>query len=303
MKIEKEETTNKIRTSSILMVLVSGCMWGCMGLVVRPLNEIGLVTMDICFLRSVITFAVMLVGLLIFDRSALKIRVKDIWCFIGTGALSVSFFNFCYFKTITLTSLSVAAVLLYTAPAFVMIMSSFLFKEEMTKRKVAALVIAFMGCVLVSGVVGGSGTLNAKGLLVGLGAGFGYALYSIFGRYALQRGYSSITITFYTFLFATLCTMFMVDVSSIIIIVETQPGISIYAAFMILFVTLFPYLCYTKGLSGMENGTASVIASIEPVMATVLGILIYKEEMTFASAFGMILVLTSIVMLNGKEKN
>lgn len=302
MKIEKEETTNKIRTSSILMVLASGCMWGCMGLVVRPLNEIGLVTMDICFLRTVITFAVMLVGLLIFDRSALKIRVKDIWCFIGTGALSVSFFNFCYFKTITLTSLSVAAVLLYTAPAFVMIMSSFLFKEEMTKRKVAALVIAFMGCVLVSGVVGGSGTLNAKGLLVGLGAGFGYALYSIFGRYALQRGYRSITITFYTFLFATLCTMFMVDVSSIINIVETQPGISIYAAFMILFVTLFPYLCYTKGLSGMENGTASVIASIEPVMATVLGILIYKEEMTFASAFGMILVLTSIVMLNGKRK-
>ena len=303
MKIEKEETTNKIRTSSILMVLVSGCMWGCMGLVVRPLNEIGLVTMDICFLRSVITFAVMLVGLLIFDRSALKIRVKDIWCFIGTGALSVSFFNFCYFKTITLTSLSVAAVLLYTAPAFVMIMSSFLFKEEMTKRKVAALVIAFMGCVLVSGVVGGSGTLNAKGLLVGLGAGFGYALYSIFGRYALQRGYNSTTITFYTFLFATLCTIFMGDVSSIINIVETQPGISIYAALMILFVTLFPYLCYTKGLSGMENGTASVIASIEPVMATVLGILIYKEEMTFASAFGMILVLTSIVMLNGKEKN
>ena len=49
----------------------------------------------------------------------------------------------------------------------------------------------------------------------------------------------------------------------------------------------------------MENGTASVIASIEPVVATVLGILIYKEEMTFESAFGMILVLGSIVMLNG----
>ena len=71
---------------------------------------------------------------------------------------------------------------------------------------------------------------------------------------------------------------------------------------MILFVTLFPYLCYTKGLAGMENGTASVIASIEPVMATVLGILIYKEEMTFASALGMILVLVSIAMLNGKDE-
>lgn len=291
-----------MKTSSVLLVLASGCMWGCMGLLVRPLNEIGLETMDICFLRGVVTFAVMLVGLLLFDRKALKVRVKDIWCFVGTGALSVSFFNFCYFKTITLTSLSVAAVLLYTAPAFVMIMSSFLFKEKMTGKKIAALAIAFAGCVLVSGVINGSGTLNAKGVFVGLGAGFGYALYSIFGRYALQRGYSSITITFYTFVFATLATVFMADVSSIINIVETRPGLSIYAAFMILFVTLFPYLCYTKGLSGMENGTASVIASIEPVMATVLGILIYKEEMTFVNAFGMILVLGSIVILNSNSR-
>ncbi len=302
MKTEKTGTTNKIKTPSILLVLASGCMWGCMGLLVRPLNEIGLVTMDICFLRGFVTFVVMFVALLIFDRGALKVRAKDIWCFIGTGALSVSFFNFCYFKTITLTSLSVAAVLLYTAPAFVMIMSSFLFKEKMSGKKVVALAVAFAGCVLVSGVMGGSSSLNAKGLLVGLGAGFGYALYSIFGRYALQRGYNSLTITFYTFVFATLATVFMTDIPSIINIVETHSRIGIYAVFMILFVTLFPYLCYTKGLSGMENGTASVIASIEPVMATTLGILIYKEEMTFVNAFGMILVLASIVILNSNGK-
>ena len=298
----KTREIKKTKTLSIILVLAAGCMWGCMGLLVRPLNGIGLVTMDICFLRGFVTFTVMLAGLLLFDRNALKIKLRDIWCFIGTGALSVSFFNFCYFKTITLTSLSVAAVLLYTAPAFVMIMSFFLFKENMTKKKVAALIVAFVGCVLVSGIITGGGDLNAKGILVGLGAGFGYALYSIFSRYALQRGYNSITITFYTFLFATLCTVFLVDVSSIINIVETNPQIGVYGAFMILFVTLFPYLCYTKGLSGMENGTASVIASVEPVMATVLGILIYKEEMTIVNAFGMILVLVSIVMLNCNGK-
>ena len=298
----KTREIKKTKTLSIILVLTAGCMWGCMGLLVRPLNGIGLVTMDICFLRGFVTFTVMLAGLLLFDRNALKIKLRDIWCFIGTGALSVSFFNFCYFKTITLTSLSVAAVLLYTAPTFVMIMSFFLFKENMTKRKVAALIVAFVGCVLVSGIVTGGGDLNAKGILVGLGAGFGYALYSIFSRYALQRGYNSITITFYTFLFATLCTIFLVDVSSIFNIVETNPQIGVYGAFMILFVTLFPYLCYTKGLSGMENGTASVIASVEPVMATVLGILIYKEEMTIVNAFGMILVLVSIVMLNCNGK-
>ena len=287
------------KTSSVLLVLAAGCMWGCMGLLVRPLNNVGLVTMDICFLRGLVTFMVMFAGLFVFNREALKIRIKDIWCFVGTGTLSVSFFNFCYFKTITLTSLSVAAVLLYTAPAFVMVMSFFLFKESMTKIKVLALLVAFAGCVLVSGIGTGEGCLNVSGIFVGLGAGFGYALYSVFGRYALQRGYSSMTITFYTFFFATLTTVFLVDVSSIINIVETHQRIGIYGAFMILFVTLFPYLCYTKGLSGMENGTASVIASIEPVVATVLGIFIYKEEMTLVNAVGMILVLASIVMLNG----
>ncbi len=291
----------KGRVSSILLVLAAGSMWGCMGLVVRPLNEVGLVTMDICFLRGAVTFMVMLVGLLLFDRGALKIRLKDIWCFAGTGALSVSFFNFCYFKTISLTSLSVAAVLLYTAPAFVMVMSFFLFKESMTKKKVAALFLAFAGCILVSGIVTGGGNLNGKGLLVGLGAGFGYALYSIFGRYALQRGYGSMTITFYTFLFATVTTVFLTDLFSIIHIVETHPRVGVYGVFMILFVTLLPYLCYTKGLSGMENGTASVMASIEPVVATVLGIIIYKEKMTFESVFGMIFVLVSIVILNNNK--
>lgn len=292
----------KKKTGSILFVLAAGIMWGCMGLLVRPLSDIGLVTMDICFLRGVVTFVVMFAGLLLFDRSALKIKLKDVWCFVGTGALSVSFFNFCYFKTITLTSLSVAAVLLYTAPAFVMVMSFFLFKESMTKKKIVALVLAFIGCVLVSGIVTGSGALNAKGILVGLGAGFGYALYSIFGRYALQRGYRSMTITFYTFLFASLTTVFLVDVSSIINIVGTHSRLGMYGAFMILFVTLFPYLCYTKGLSGMENGTASVIASVEPVVATVLGILIYKEEMTLVNGLGMVFVLLSIVVLNGNVK-
>lgn len=291
----------KQKTSSIALVLAAGCMWGCMGLLVRPLNEIGLEAMDICFLRGLVTFVVMLAGLLIFDRSALKIRVKDIWCFIGTGALSVSFFNFCYFKTITLTSLSVAAVLLYTAPAFVMVMSFFLFKESMTKIKAAALATAFAGCAMVSGLGTDEGELTGMGILIGLGAGFGYALYSIFSRYALQRGYRSMTITCYTFLFAAVSALFFVDVPAVMGKLASEQGTAVYAVFMILFVTLFPYLCYTKGLSGLENGTASVIASIEPVVATILGIIIYKEEIDYITFAGICLVLGSIVMLNSKD--
>ena len=105
------EIENK-KVISAILVLVAGSLWGFMGLLVRSLNEVQLSSMDICFVRAVVTFVCMLVGLLILNRKALKIRFKDLWCFVGTGAFSVAFFNYCYFKTITLTSLSVAAVLL-----------------------------------------------------------------------------------------------------------------------------------------------------------------------------------------------
>lgn len=98
-----------------------------------------------------------------------------------------------------MTSLSVAAVLLYTAPAFVMVLSYLLFHEKFTVRKSIALVLTFVGCVFVTGIIGSSQTLSGKGILIGIGAGFGYALYSIFGRFALKKGYDSFTISFYTF--------------------------------------------------------------------------------------------------------
>ncbi|MGN1179802.1 MAG: DMT family transporter [Suilimivivens sp.] len=279
-------------------VLAAGCMWGLMGLLVRSLGAVGIASMEICFIRSIVTLISLFFIIILFRRSALRVRLKDIWCFIGTGAFSVTFFNFCYFKTMTLTSLSVAAVLLYTAPAFVMLMSAFLFQEKLSLQKIAALVIVFFGCAFVSGIVGGAGALSAKGILYGLGAGFGYALYSIFGRYALQKGYDSLTISFYTFLCSSICTLFLADGSAVAEAFSGNPALLCKTIMLVLVVTLFPYLCYTKGLSGVENGTASVLASIEPVVATLVGVIIYKETLNVWNVIGICLVLLSIVMIN-----
>ena len=287
---------------SAIYVLLSGVLWGFMGLLVRTLNAEGLSSMEITFVRGLVTFAVMLIGLLLFDRKALKIKVKDIWCFIGTGAFSVAFFNFCYFKTMTLTSLSVAAVLLYTAPAFVMLMSTILFKEKMSGKKLLALLLAFFGCCFVSGAMGGGNSLSAAGILYGLGAGFGYALYSIFSRYALIRGYGSVTISFYTFVFSTVTTLFLVDADSVISVITGSGFLFVKTVFLVLLVTLFPYLLYTKGLGGMENGRASVIASVEPVVATLVGVILYEESLSISNMIGIGLVLGSIVLINVNKR-
>ena len=156
----------------VIYVLGAGSLWGCMGILVRTLNEGGFNSLEVTAFRSFVTAAVMLGVMAVCKPRELAIRWKDLWCFLGTGLMSVIFFNVCYFSCMNQTSLSVAAILLYTAPSFVMVMSFFLFKEKIGRRKLAALLLAFAGCVLVSGGIGGDG-ITGTGLLTGLGAGLG----------------------------------------------------------------------------------------------------------------------------------
>lgn len=281
---------------SVLYVLAAGLLWGCMGILVRTMNEGGFNALEVTAFRSFVTAIIMLVGMLIFDKKSLKIRLRDIWCFVGTGIFSVIFFNVCYFSCMTYATLSVAAILLYTAPSFVMILSFFLFKEKFSVRKVVALGLAFCGCVLVSGGFG-QANIGMMGLLTGLGAGFGYALYSVFSRYALQRGYSSYTVTTYTFIFAAIGSLPIIDVSHFARCVQGTVRQIPFEIFMVIVTTVLAYILYTNGLKGMENGRASVIASVEPVMATVVGLVLYKEEMTMMMGVGVLAVLGSTVLV------
>lgn len=289
-----------MKKSAPFFVLAAGILWGMMGIYVRKLAEAGLSTMEIVALRSCVTAACLFVFMLVWKRKMLKIHLKDIWCFLGTGILSVVFFNYCYFKAITLTSLSIAAVLLYTAPMIVMILSALLFHEKITPVKIIALAATFFGCVLVTGMFGNVRGLNGKGLLVGLGAGLGYALYSIFSRYAIERGYHSFTISFYTFLIATVGTMTMVNWRSMYEICIKDKSMIFFYFIFALFTTILPYVFYTKGLVGMENSKASIIASIEPVTAALVGVIVFHEAMPLNVFLGIALILGAILLCNLK---
>ena len=285
-----------------VFILISGILWGCLGIFVRKLNAQGLYSMQIVFLRAIVACVFMGLVLVLSDRKLLVIRFKDIWCFIGTGICSIVFFNFCYFKAISMISLSIAAVLLYTAPAMVMIMSFFLFQEQFTKRKVTALILTFIGCGLVTGVLTNPGNITPAGLLTGLGAGFGYALYSIFGRYAIQKGYHTMTITFYTFLIAAAAAFFLVDVPQIYTTVAENRETFWFCIALGILCTVLPYLIYTLGLQYVDNSKASIIASVEPVTAAVVGVLLFGEKMTIAELSGMMLVLLSLLICNKKGR-
>lgn len=140
-----------------IFVLAAGILWGTIGIYVKKLNAAGLNSMDIVAIRAALTAAVLFLCLLIYKRQLLAIKLRDIWCFIGTGVLSIVFFNYCYFRAMTLIPLSIAAILLYTAPAFVLFMSAVLFKEKITKRKVIVLIVTILGCAFAAGITGSTG--------------------------------------------------------------------------------------------------------------------------------------------------
>lgn len=288
------------QSKSALCVLLAGTLWGSMGLFVRKLNAVGLYALDIVQLRIAISLVLVGLYLLIFARDKLHVRLRDLWCFAGTGIVSLLLFSWCYFSGMQEASLSVMAVLLYTSPAFIMLLSVLLFRETLTRQKLLALVLTFTGCCLVSGLGSGS-AVSMKGLLLGLGSGFFYALYSIFSRYAIERGYGSWTITFYTFLFCLLASAPLAHWGLIASALSSGVSVPVYALLMGLLTGFLAYIFYTKGLEGMESSRAGILASVEPVVGTIIGTLVFHEPLPVQSVLGIALVLGGIVVLGGKK--
>lgn len=287
-----------MKKAAVGLASLAGILWGILGLFVRTLNAAGLEAMQIVELRACVTAAVLLAALLIARRDLLKIRIRDLWCFLGTGICSIVFFNACYFRTVHDTSLSVAAVLLYTAPVFVMVLSAILFHEKITGIKIMAIIMTVAGCVLVTGVWRDAGGISGMNLLIGLGAGLGYALYSIFGRFALERGYSTVTVTFYTFLVAALFSMLLENPVMVFGTAFSGPGLGAVSISLGVLCTIAPFLSYTIALQYIENSRASVIASVEPVTATILGAVVYGEKLTVSGVLGIAVVIGALVLVN-----
>ncbi len=291
----------KIKNNAILgtaYVLLAAIFWGTIGLYVRRLRAAGLSTWDIALTRMGIGLAAMAAYLLLFQREKLSVRRQDLWLFAGAGILSLLCMNFCYSETVQATSLAIAGTLLYTAPTFVMLFSLLFFREAMTKRKLLALVLAFCGCALVSGIARGQLSLTPRALLLGLGSGLSYALYSIFSRAALERGYDSWTITFYSFVFCALACLLLARPGQIVACAMEEPALLLPMALLGLTTGFAAYLLYTRGLCCLEAGRASVIASLELVAGALVGVIAYRERIGFDGIAGIFLLLCAVAVLS-----
>ena len=287
-----------------VFVLSAGTLWGIMGIFVRKLGTYGFSSLQIACLRILFGAVLFLLITGVFDRNLLKIQPRDIWLFLGMGLVSLLMFTVCYFTTISMASLSVAAILLYTSPIWVMLMSAVFFREKITGRKLLCAAMAFGGCVLVSGV-GSASSLSPMVLVTGLLSAVGYGLYSIFGTFALRK-YQPLTVTTYAFLFGAAGALVLCNPVEIAGIISTvpNPGSLLLLLVVTAFVTaVLPYLLYTVGLSNMRVSAAAIMASIEPVVATAAGALVFGEALTIPAFVGIALVLAAIVVLNVKAEH
>ena len=200
--------------------------------------------------------------------------------------------------SIKLNGMAIACVLMYTAPVFTALASRLIFHERITGRKIFALAVNIVGCILT--VTGGniSGDINFSllGLVAGIGTGFCYGMAAIIGKAAGDKTDATLFNT-YSYLFAT-----------IFLIIFMRPSINLDAKILGtgflygLIPTSLAYVVYYNGLRRISDSSrVPVIASIEPVTAVLIGMLVYGEELGVMNFAGVAIVLASIlIMMKGK---
>lgn len=297
--MNKGKNTGAVGT---VLIIIAGVFWGSMGIFVRALGKYGFDSIQIVCLRLTVAAVVFALMRAVLGRGQANIALRDVPLFLGLGLGSILFFTVCYFTAINMMTLSTAAILLYTSPIWVMLMSCLFFKERLSTLKLGALACAFGGCVLVSGV--GGGGISAVGLLIGLCSGIGYGLYSILGAVALKK-YSPLTVTTGTFVVAAVgawCISASADMVAKLAAAESVGTLAALIVITGLVTAVVPFAAYTKGLEYVEPSRAAILATIEPMVATLLGAAVFDEPVTLISGVGVALILVSIVMLNIRGK-
>ncbi len=285
-----------------IMIFGAGTLWGTIGLFVKLLSGAGASTSLIAFMRLFMGFCILIpIMLCTGGLKIFKIDKKGLIQCLLLGILAQALFNYCYNVSIGSVGVATASILLYTAPVFVCIMSKIIFKELIGKLKVFALVVNLAGCFLM--VTGGDLSafkISAFGIFFGLAAAFLYSLVTIVGKIA-SGNVHPFTIVFYSFLFGWLT---LGVISSPWQAIADVSGLKfwIYASGYGLIPTVGSYLLYMGGLrKNLEISKVPIIASVETVIATLIGVLVFKENLNFISVLGIIILLASIAIMNMKK--
>lgn len=285
-----------IRTKlPLLAVILAGVLWGLTSVFVRPLSAAGLTSRQIVLIRSLIPFLSYAALLALRSPKLFRVRLRDLWIFLGMGFVSFYCFNCCYIYVIAHGHAAVGGVLLYTAPAFIILLSALLFHERLTIWKCLAVLLILAGCTLISGILSGNqvNRLPFDILKYGIASGALYATYTLFGKCAVKR-YETLTILFYTFLTATFAGCCCGDLLPAIRGSFQSFPIFLAALGAGLACSTAAYFLYTWGLARVEAGKAAIFVAVEPVVCAILGMCCYGENHSLLRLLGVATILIAL---------
>ena len=291
----------------LILPVLAGLMFGSSGIFVRTLTQNGIDSTTLLFLRFSIAIIPILMAILLTDKELLKIDLRDIPLFL-VCALCIVGLNLCYNESMNSIPLSLAATLLSIAPIFVLIFAYVLFREEITKRKLICMVLAILGCMLMTGVLeSGIVDIHLSGILSGIGAGLFWAIYLMASKKSIENGNHTFTILFYSIILISIALIPFTDFSQISNFVNINP---VWAVLFLIIHSTFsfalPYIFSTVSLNYIDSGVSSILLSgAEPFAALIFGLALYSEVPTLLMFCGFILTIIAMMMLSadGRMKN
>lgn len=283
-----------------LLVLTAGALWGTIGLFATMLSDFGLDAAPVAFFRVFSASLMLAVILLVKGRglSLFRISRRGLVSCMLVGFISQALYNVAYMNAIEQGGMATAAVFLYTSPVYVALLSALLFGEPLTRNKIAAILVNIAGCILT--VTGGdfsSMKISGFGLLMGILAGFTYALLPILSRTGADEE-SPDTAAFYGQTFGALLLFFLIRPWNGIGAPFDWRMLLVFAGFGIV-PSALAYIAYYGGLSRItETSVVPVLASVETVVAAVIGLVVFGQGLSLAKTAGIALVLISIAVMN-----
>ncbi len=281
------------------LVLAGATLTGTIGVTGKLIYVYEPSPLTVVTFRAAFAFLFLTLLLVLFKPKLLRIDIGDLPYFAFYGFLSIALSFVFFFSAIKCTSVATATVLLYTFPAMVVLLSALILSEKITRHKMLAIALTFLGTLLVMQIYNPTlFKLNLKGTLFGLGTALGAASYTILGKKATKK-YKPSTIVFYSFGFGFL---FLLSVRGPQTILRADyPTIAwIWILVLSLVSTLLGYFVYTKGLQYIEAGKASITAVWEVVVASVLAFIVLGETLTPPQIAGGLLIVLGIFVIRYK---
>ena len=281
-------------------MILAGLLWGSSGIFVHYLAPLGFSPLQMTTARAGVSFVCIATVMLIKNRRGFAVRPLGLLRFLALGTC-LYLTAVCYYTSMQMTAVSVAVVLMYTAPIYVMLFSVTVLREKFSAVKVISVFAMLIGCILVSGVIGNA-KFSLPGILIGVASGIAYAAYTIIAKMSVSEEYEPMTVTTYAFLFMFIISSFVASPVDVVRVAAVNPLSAVPLLIGLgIFTFVLPYFLYNLSMRSLSAGTVSALGIIEPMSATLFGVILFSERLDVYSTVGIILILITVVLLSREE--